>query len=103
MRDIGEAVSHFVSNKDNGEAWRRILDLASVRARARVCVAMYYTVYKNEMSDEERVEYRKARDEVEDSLEIEDLQFLIKVMPQSKKEHYRSLLAQRRGHDNGMQ
>ena len=97
MRNINDAISHFVNGTGNGEAWRKVLDFASVRARARIGLAMYYSFYKNEMSHEEREEYRKARDEVEDSLAIEDLQYLIRVMPGKSKEHYMGLEAMRRG------
>ena len=97
MGNINDAVSRFVNNPYNGEAWRTVLDFASVRARARIGLAMYFNVYKDEMSREEREEYRKSRCEVEDSLEIEDLQYLIRVMPEKKKEHYKRLEAERRG------
>ena len=35
MRNINDAISHFVNGTGNGEAWRKVLDFAPVRARAR--------------------------------------------------------------------
>ena len=100
MKNVRAAIDHFVNNNDHGEAWRRALDFASARARARIGIAMYFSYYKDEMTREEREEYRKARDEIEDSLEIEDLQYLVGVMPGNSKEHYKKLEAARRGHGN---
>ena len=35
VRNINDAISHFVNDTGNGEVWRKVLDFAPVRARAR--------------------------------------------------------------------
>ena len=46
MKNVRAAIDHFVNSEENGEAWRKVLDFASVRARARIGLAMYYSFYK---------------------------------------------------------
>ena len=87
------AIEHFINDKKNGEAWRRILFEAPAYAMERIAISMYHSVFGKQMSKEEKEAYRALREEIESTLEREDLEYLIKVMPEKQKLHYRSLLS----------
>ena len=72
-----------------------MLLFASPRARARIGVSMYYSFYKNDMLYEEKVEYRQGREWIEKTLDVEDLKYLIAVMPQKQKPHYLGMLIEK--------
>ena len=90
---ISESIRTFFEDKRNGESWRKILLNAPAFAMERIAISMYHTVYGPTMTKEDKEEYRNLREEIEATLEREDLEYLVKVMPESKKEHYRSLLS----------
>lgn len=87
------AIEHFINDKKNGEAWRRILFEAPAYAMERIAISMYHSVFGKQMSKEEKEAYRALREEIEATLEREDLEYLIKVMPDKQKEHYKALLS----------
>lgn len=87
------AIEHFINDKNNGEAWRRILFEAPAYAMERIAISMYHSVFGKQMSKDEKEAYRALREEIESTLEREDLEYLIKVMPEKQKLHYRSLLS----------
>ena len=93
LKNQSKAIRQFLSDKQNGEAWRKILFNAPAYAMERIAISMFYSVYKNDMSQEEKDAYRALREEIESSLTREDLEYLIKVMPQKQKAHYKSLLS----------
>ena len=93
LRNQTEAIRHFIGDKKNGEAWRRVLFQAPAYAMERIAISMYYSVYGKQMSREEKEAYRALREEIEATLRRKDLEYLIKVMPASKKPHYRALLS----------
>lgn len=90
---IAQAISHFTSDKINGEAWESILLQAPAYAMERIAISMWHSLFGKEMSDEEKKAYRALREEIEATLEREDLEYLIKVMPKKQKEHYKGLLS----------
>lgn len=92
LKNQSAAIEHFINDKKNGEAWRRILFDAPAYAMERIAISMFHSVYGKQLSDEEKQQYRDLREEIEASLEREDLEYLIKVMPAKQKEHYRALL-----------
>ena len=87
------AIEHFINDKKNGEAWRRILFEAPAYAMERIAISMYHSVFGKQMSKEEKEAYRALREEIEATLEREDLEYLIKVMPDKQKGHYKALLS----------
>ena len=87
------AIRHFINDKNSGEAWRKILFEAPAYAMERIAISMYHSVFGKSMSQEEKEAYRALREEIEASLEREDLEYLIKVMPEKQKAHYKSLLS----------
>ena len=87
------AIEHFIHDKVNGEAWQRILFEAPAYAMERIAISMYYSVFGKQMTKEEKEAYRALREEIEGTLEREDLEYLIKVMPDKQKAHYKSLLS----------
>ena len=93
LRNQPEAIKHFINDKKNGSAWRRILFEAPAYAMERIAISMWHSVYGPSLSQEEKEQYRALREEIESSLEKDDLDYLIKVMPEKQKEHYRSLLS----------
>ena len=97
MRNVKAAIDHFVNAGEHGEAWRKVLIFAPPRARARIGVSMYYSFYKNDMSYEEKEEYRKGREWIEKNLDVADLKYLIAVMPQKQKTHYLGMLIEKEG------
>ena len=101
MKNVRAAIDHFVNNEENGEAWRNILLWAPPRARARIGISMYYSFYKHNMFYEEREEYRQARKWIEDILDVEDLRYLFKVMPEKQKGYYAAMLIEKRGSEDG--
>lgn len=66
---------------------------APAYAMERIAISMYHSVFGKQMSKEEKEAYRALREEIESTLEREDLEYLIKVMPEKQKLHYRSLLS----------
>lgn len=90
---VTQAINQFFSDKRNGSAWRRILFEAPAYAMERLAIAMYYTVFSKSMTREEKEEYRALREEIDATLAREDLEYLIKVMPEGKKDHYKALLS----------
>ena len=90
---VTQAINQFFSDKRNGSAWRRILFEAPAYAMERLAIAMYYTVFGKSMTREEKEEYRALREEIDATLAREDLEYLIKVMPEGKKDHYKALLS----------
>ena len=93
LQNQSEAIQHFINDKQNGEAWRKILFEAPAYAMERIAISMYHSVFGKSMSQEEKEAYRALREEIEASLEREDLEYLIKVMPEKQKAHYKSLLS----------
>ena len=87
------AIRHFINDKKSGEAWRKILFEAPAYAMERIAISMYHSVFGKSMTPEEKEAYHTLREEIESSLEREDLEYLIKVMPEKQKEHYRALLS----------
>ena len=92
MRDTKAAIEYFIDDKKSGEIWRRILFQAPAYAMERIAVLMYFSYYGSDLSAKETEEYQKLVDEIESTFEKEDLEYLIKVMPESDKDHYRLLL-----------
>ena len=88
-----EAISRFLNDPKNGEVWRQILFEAPAYAMERIAISMYHSVFGESMTPEEKSAYRALREEIEATLKQEDLEYLIKVMPQKQKEHYQSLLS----------
>ena len=66
---------------------------APAYAMERIAISMYHSVFGKQMSKEEKEAYRALREEIEATLEREDLEYLIKVMPDKQKEHYKALLS----------
>ena len=93
LQNQTEAIQHFIGDKRNGEAWKRILFEAPAYAMERIAISMYHSVFGKSMSAEEKQAYRALREEIEASLGREDLEYLIRVMPEKQKEHYKSLLS----------
>ena len=91
---VVKSISRFFDDKRNGKKWRRVLFDAPAFAMERIAIAMYFSVYGKTMTPEDLAEYRSMREEVDGRLEREDLEYLIKVMPEGKKDHYRALLSQ---------
>lgn len=90
---IKQATNVFFSDKRNGEKWRRILFEAPAYAMERIAISMYHSVFGPSMTQEDKDEYRALREEIDSSLQREDLEYLIKVMPEKRKGHYRALLS----------
>lgn len=88
-----EAIQHFLNDPQYGETWKRILFEAPAYAMERIAISMYHSVFGKTMTPEEKQSYRALREEIEKSLEREDLEYLIKVMPAKQKVHYRALLS----------
>lgn len=90
---MSQAIAQFTGDRINGDAWKRILLQAPAYAMERIAISMWHSVFGKEMSDEEKKAYRALREEIEATLEREDLEYLIKVLPKKQKEHYRGLLS----------
>ena len=93
LKNQTAAINQFITDKKNGDAWRRILFEAPAYAMERIAISMYYSVFGKQMTREEKEAYRALREEIEATLEREDLEYLIKYMPAKQKEHYKALLS----------
>ena len=90
---VSQAIGYFTNHKKNGEAWKRILFEAPAFAMERIAISMFYSVFGKEMAKEEKEQYRNLRENIDASLEREDLEYLIKVMPEKQKAYYKTLLS----------
>ena len=93
LQNQTEAIEHFINDPKNGEAWRRILFEAPAYAMERIAISMWHSVFGKQISKEEKEAYRALREEIEATLEREDLEYLIRVMPEKQKKHYKALLS----------
>ena len=94
--DTTKAIEAFISNKTNGERWRRILFEAPAYAMERIAVYFHETYYKSVLTKEDCEQIKDLCDEIDATLEREDLEYLVKVMPEPEKSRYMAML-------NGMQ
>ena len=96
MRNFKDAINSFILEND---AWRQILIAAPPCAKARIACGMYYSFHKHNdgLSDADLDEYHALRKWVEEALEIDDVEYMIKVMPQRQKVYYRALLKKKQG------
>ena len=93
---ISAAIEAFTGNKTNGERWQRILFEAPAYAMERIAVYFYEIHYKSVLTKEDCVQINNLRDEIDATLEREDLEYLVKIMPEPEKSRYMAML-------NGMQ
>ena len=89
---ISAAIEAFTGNKTNGERWQRILFEAPAYAMERIAVYFYEMYYKSILTEEDRVQINNLRDEIDATLEREDLEYLVKVMPEPEKTRYMTML-----------
>ena len=97
MKDVKAAIYHFVSQKEYGDAWKKILVSAPEMARARIICSMYYSFHKFDLAEAELDEYHRGRDWVDAVLSKNDLKYLIAVMPQKQKSYFAGLLVEKEG------
>ena len=90
---ITRSLNTFFNDKRNGAKWQDIVFDAPAFAMERIAIAMYHSVYGPTMDQAAKEEYRAMREEVDGRLRREDLEYLIKVMPENKKGHYKALLS----------
>ena len=94
--DQTAAIEAFINNKTNGERWRRILFEAPAYAMERIAVYFYEIHYKSVLTKEDCEQIKDLCDEIDATLEREDLEYLVKIMPEPEKSRYMAML-------NGMQ
>ena len=101
-----EEVEAAINDFCRDEVWKKILYSAPAGAMERIAIAFYYAKFlvekKNskDQADIDRLnEYRALREEVENSLENEDLEYLASNMPENKRGYYQKLLDDKRKRD----
>lgn len=87
---ITEAVMEFTANP----GWREIFTNAPGGAMERLAISFYFSKFHDQFQPEDFQEYRELRDEYENSLTEEDLQYLIENNDKETAiKHYKELLS----------
>ena len=91
---VTEAVSEFLQNP----GWNEVFTNAPGGAMERLAISFYFSKFHDSFAPEDFEEYRNLREELERSLDEEDLTYLIENTdkPQAKQ-HYEELLQQLQG------
>ena len=89
------AVEKYTTDPRTGRPtkWYAALFEAPAFAMERIALAFYYSANKDNLSQEELQEYHDLRKEIDLSLRKEDLEYLVRVMPEKQKKYYKGLLA----------
>ncbi len=89
------AIEKYTTDPKTGRPtkWYAALYEAPAFAMERLALTFYYSANKDNLSEEELKEYHDLRKEIDLSLRKEDLEYLVKVMPDKQKEYYKGLLA----------
>lgn len=86
---ITAAIQEFCKNKK----WKELFEKAPGGAMERLAISFYLSEYGKSFSEEELAEYRSLRDEIEKTLDKEDLEYLINNVGKDKSvSHYKELL-----------
>lgn len=86
---VTEAIQEFCKNPK----WEELFKNAPGGAMERLAISFYFSEYGKSFSEEELAEYRSLRDEIEKTLDKEDLEYLINNVGKDKSvEHYKELL-----------
>ncbi len=93
---VTEAVSEFLQNP----GWNDVFTNAPGGAMERLAISFYFSKHHESFKPEDFVEYRDLREEIERSLDDEDLEYLIEntEKPEAKR-HYEELLEKLNGGD----
>jgi hypothetical protein len=87
---VTKAVMEFMQNP----TWKHIFTNAPGGAMERLAISFYFSKYHNEFTPEDFQEYRELRDEYEQSMNAEDLQYLLdNSESEAASKHYQELLA----------
>lgn len=100
LQNQEQAIRYFITPRDQSQksiakanAWKKVLFEAPAIAMERIAISMFYAYFKKALSKEELDQYRALRGEIDKTLRREDLEYLIKVMPQKQKKYYEALLS----------
>ena len=86
---VTESIKEFMDNPE----WKDVFQQAPAGAMERMAISFYFSKQHNDFSDAEFDEYRNLREEVERSLDEEDLNYLIEhINKEDSKAHYQQLL-----------
>jgi len=87
---VTKAVMEFMQNP----TWKHIFTNAPGGAMERMAISFYFSKYHNDFTEEDFQEYRELRDEYEQSMTAEDLQYLLEYSDsEAATKHYQELLA----------
>lgn len=93
---VTAAIDEFMKNPE----WKEVFQKAPGGAMERLAISFYFSKNKGSFTPEEFEEYRDLREEIEKSLDVEDLNYLIeKIEKPDSRDHYKQLLekVQKRG------
>ena len=91
---VEQAVKEFLEN----ETWKDIFMNAPGGAMERLAISFYFSKFHDQFSPEDFQEYREMRDEYENSLTEEDLNYLIENSEgDAALNHYKDLLGKVQG------
>lgn len=86
---VAAAIEEFCKN----EKWKTLFEKAPGGAMERLAISFYFSENGKSFSEEELAEYRSLRDEIEKTLDREDLEYLINNVGKDKSvAHYKELL-----------
>lgn len=86
---VTKAVMEFMQNP----TWKHIFTNAPGGAMERMAISFYFSKYHDEFTPEDFQEYRELRDEYEQSMTAEDLQYLLDNSDsEAATKHYQQLL-----------
>jgi hypothetical protein len=87
---VTKAVMEFMQNP----TWKHIFTNAPGGAMERMAITFYFSKYHDEFTPEDFQEYRELRDEYEQSMTAEDLQYLLDNSDsEAATKHYQELLS----------
>lgn len=86
---VTNAIREFTSNPD----WKEVFTNAPAGAMERLAISFYFSKEHDNFQPEDFDEYRNLREEIEQSLSEEDLQYLITATDKKNTiQHYEQLL-----------
>lgn len=88
-----QKVEQAIREASQDPAWREKFMNAPAGAMERLAISFYFSTFYKDFSPTDFDEYRQLREEIEKTLDEEDLQYLIdNVGKDSAVKHYTSLL-----------
>lgn len=86
---VESAIAEFCKN----EGWKKIFEAAPAGAMERMAISFYFSENNKDFTKEDFAEYRALRDEIEKTLDKEDLEYLIaNIKKDGAVENYKELL-----------